>query len=69
MLEAAMHKIDVSNPKISLLNCIDTPHNHTSNNMLSITDSGANIYLAKQATNIYFPSNNIKWKDSKTTSW
>ena len=45
-----MNKIEISNPKISLINFIDTPSNPPSNNMLEIADSGANIHLAKQAT-------------------
>ena len=35
---------------MSLLNYIDTPTNPTSTNMLAISDSGANIHLARQAT-------------------
>ena len=45
-----MNKIEISNPKISLINCIDNPPNTTSNNMLEIADSGVNIHLEKQAT-------------------
>ena len=40
----------MSNPKISLINYIDTPPNHLSNNMLAIADLDANIHLEKQAT-------------------
>ena len=49
-LGAIVNNIEISNPKISLINNIDAPPNPTSNNMLAISDSGANIYLAKQAT-------------------
>ena len=45
-----MHKIEISNPKINVINCFDTPPNHLSNNMLSIADSGTNIHPEKQAT-------------------
>ena len=44
------NKIKISNPKIILINHIDAPPNPTSNNMLSIADSGANIHLEIQAT-------------------
>ena len=44
------NKIKISNPKISLINHIDTPTNPTSTNMLSIADSGENIHLAIQTT-------------------
>ena len=50
-----MDKIEISNPKISLINCIDTPPNTPRNNMLAVTDSGANIHLAKQATTAMDP--------------
>ena len=50
-----MNKNEISNPKISLINCIDTPLNPPSNNMISIADSGANIHLSKQATTIMAP--------------
>ena len=40
----------MSNPKISLINYIDTPPNPTSTNMLAIADSGVNIHMARQAT-------------------
>ena len=49
-----MNKIEISNPKTTLTNCIDTPPN-TSNNMLAIADSGANIHLEKQATTTMAP--------------
>ena len=45
-----MNKIRISNPKISLINCIDIPPNLPGNNMLEIADSGANTDLSKQAT-------------------
>ena len=40
-----MNKIEISNPKISLINCFVTPPNYPGNKMLSIIDSGANIKL------------------------
>ena len=49
-LWAIANKIKSSNPKISLINHIDTPPNPTSTNMVAITDSGENIHLARQAT-------------------
>ena len=48
--EAKINKIEISNPKISLINCIGTPPNSPSKNKLSIEDSGVNIHLAKQST-------------------
>ena len=45
-----MNKIEISNPKISLINCIGTPQNYPSIKTLAIADSGANINLPKQAT-------------------
>ena len=45
-----INKIEISNSKISLINCIGIPPNSPSNNMLSITDAGANIKLEKKAT-------------------
>ena len=50
-----MNKIEIINPKISLINCINTTPIPTSNNMLEITDSGENIHLSKQATTIIAP--------------
>ena len=49
-LGAIVNKIEIGNPKISLINYIDTPPNTNSNNILAITDYGANIHLEKQAT-------------------
>ena len=49
-LGVIINKVKISNPKISLINCIRTPPIFPSENMLSISDSGVNIYLAKQAT-------------------
>ena len=49
-LGAIINKIVISNPKISLINCIRTPQNYPSNNMLAIADSGANIHLEKFTT-------------------
>ena len=46
-LGAEINKVEISNPKISLINCIDTLHNPTSNNILAIVDSGSNINIAK----------------------
>ena len=48
-LGAAMNKIEISNPKISLINYIDTPSNPTSSNMLAIADLGANIPPIKKS--------------------
>ena len=44
-----VNQIEISNPKISLINYIDTPTNTTRTNMLSIIDSGVNIHLERQA--------------------
>ena len=49
-LGVIFNKIEIINPKISLINFIDTPPNPNSNNIISIADSGANIHLEKQAT-------------------
>ena len=49
-LGAIHNKIEVLNPKISLINYIDTPPNPNNNNMPAITDSGATIHLERQAT-------------------
>ena len=49
-LGAIDNKIKISNPKISLINHIDTPPNSTSTNMLAIADSGATIHLERQST-------------------
>ena len=54
-LGAIVNKIEIGNPKISLINYIDTPPNPTSTEMLSITDSGANIHLSRQSTPIIAP--------------
>ena len=48
-LGSIFSKIEISNPKISLIDYIDNPPNPTSNNMLAIAYSGANIHLGKQA--------------------
>ena len=50
-----VNKIEISNPKISLIDYIDNPPNTTSNNMLEISDSGENIYQARQATHTMAP--------------
>ena len=44
-LRATMDKIEIRNPKISLINCIGIPPNYPSKNMLEIADAGANIHL------------------------
>ena len=49
-LGAIVNKIEISNPKISLINYIDTPPNPTITSMLEITESGANIHLARKDT-------------------
>ena len=49
-LGAIVNTIEISKPKIILINYIDTPPNNNSTNMLAIADSGENIYLARQAT-------------------
>ena len=49
-LEAIVNKIEISNPKISLINYTDNPPKTTSTNMLEIAESGANIHLSRQAT-------------------
>ena len=50
-----MNKIEISHPKISFKNCIDTPPITTIKNMLKIAYSGANIHLTKQATTSMAP--------------
>ena len=45
-----VHKIENINPKIYLINYIDTPPNPTSNGMLAISASGVNINPEKQAS-------------------
>ena len=45
-LGAIVKRIKISNPKTSLINHIDCPPNPTTNIMLAITDSGANIHLS-----------------------
>ena len=54
-LGAIVNKIEISNPKISLINYIDTPTNPTSTNMLAITDLCANIHPEIQATHTTTP--------------
>ena len=49
-LGAIYNIIKMSNPKLSLINHIDTPPNPNSPYMLAIADSDANIHLARQAT-------------------
>ena len=51
-----MNKIEISNPKISLINCIDNPPNTPGNKIKAIEDSSANIRLAKQATTTMDPA-------------
>ena len=50
-----MNKIEISNPKIILINCIGTPPSSPGNSMIEISDSGANIYLSKQAVTTMDP--------------
>ena len=50
-----MNKIEMSTPKLSLINNIETPTNYPSNQTLAITDSGANTHLSKQATKTMTP--------------
>ena len=45
----------MTNPKISLMNCIRTPPKSPSKNTLEVADSGANLHLAKQATTTMAP--------------
>ena len=47
-----MNKIQMINPKISLINCIETPQNYIIKNTLAIADSGVNIQLVKEFTTI-----------------
>ena len=54
-LGAIINKIEISNPKINLIKYIRNPPNPTSNNMLEIADSGANIHLSKQSTTTMAP--------------
>ena len=49
-LRAMNNKIKMTNPKINLINLINTSPNPTSTNMLAIIDNGENIHLARQAT-------------------
>ena len=48
-LGAIVIKIEIRDPKISLINYIDIPPNQNSNNVLAIADSSANTHLAMQA--------------------
>ena len=50
-----MNKIEIGDPKISLIHFIGTPPNPPSNNILAIIDLGANIHVAKQATTTMSP--------------
>ena len=54
-LEVIINNIEISNPKISLTNCIGNPPNYPSNNTLAVVDSGVNIHLAKQSTTTMAP--------------
>ena len=49
-LGAIVNKIEIINPKISLINYINNPPNPNNTNMLAIAYSGVNMYLARQAT-------------------
>ena len=44
-LRDMINEIEISNPKISLINCIETPLNYPIKNTLAIAESGANIHL------------------------
>ena len=50
-----MHKIKISNPKISLINCMGNQPNYPIKNTLEISDSGTNIHISKQATSTMAP--------------
>ena len=53
----------MSIPKIIFINCINTPPNYTSNNMIAITEGGDNIHVSKKDTPTMYPvtmSNNIE---------
>ena len=67
-LGAIVNKIEISNPKISLIYYIDTPPNSTSDNMLAIADSDANIQLEKIHP-YNGPCNYGKWNEINTTGW
>ena len=54
-LGGIINKIDSSNPKIIIINCIGTPPNYHSKNLQEISDSGANIHLEKQSTTTMAP--------------
>ena len=54
-----MNKIEISNPKISLIHFIDTSPNPPSTNMLENVDSGVNIHLLK-IHHYNDPCNNLK---------
>ena len=54
-LGATVNKNEISNPKNSLVNYIDTPPSPNSTNMLAIIYSGANIHLGRQATPTMVP--------------
>ena len=60
-LGTIVHKIEISNPKISLINYIDTPSNPTSSNMLAIADLGANIPPIKKSHPYNGLYNYVKW--------
>ena len=62
-LREIINKIEIIKHKISLINYIDIPPNHLSNNMLAIAESGANIHLEKQVTPKMAPV--IMWNDTK----
>ena len=49
-LGVIFNKIEISNPKISLIYFINNPPNPNCNNVSAIKYSGANIHLEKQST-------------------
>ena len=49
------NKIEISTPKLSLIDNIWTPCNSPSKQTLEIADSGVNIHLSKQATTAMSP--------------
>ena len=50
-----MNKIEISNPRMNLINFIRTPPKFPSKNMLAISESGADIHLAKNSTKNFSP--------------
>ena len=54
-LGAIDNKVEIINPKNSLLDYIKTRPNPSSTNMLNIADSGVNIHITKQTTHTMTP--------------